>query len=185
MQQKGAAQSTGEMIVDQKQGTMVAYGERFLLIPVGLIHSIEDRLSQNFGPVTATSIQYEIGREGGARFVSIARKTGLSIKSPDDIQKIADRLGTLSGWGKIEIVDFDFKKKHARIRWWNGVSVRTRNGKTPVCHFGRGILTGAVTEIFGSKCESIEVSCQGKGDKYCESVVADAREIQRLVDTVR
>lgn len=185
MQQKSAAQSMGDMIVDQKQGTMVAYGERFLLIPVGLIHSIEDRLAQNFGPVTATSIQYEIGREGGARFVSIGRKTGLAIKSIEDIQRIADRLGTLSGWGRIEVVDFDFKKKQARIRWWNGVSIRSRNGKTPVCHFGRGILTGAVTEIFGTKRESIEVSCQGKGDKYCEAVVADAREIQRLVETTR
>ena len=168
--------------VDSKNGTVRAFGERFLLIPVGLIHSMEDRLTQSLGPVTATAFEYEIGREGGVNFVDLAQKAGLSIKTLGDIQKIADTLGTLSGWGKLEVVDFDFKKKHARIRWTNGVSVRKRSGKTPVCHFGRGILTGAVAEILGSKCESIETSCQGKGDKFCEAVIGEPADIDRLAE---
>lgn len=180
--QKQPAAGLKGVIIDKDQGTLNAYGERFLFIPVVLIHSIEDRLTESFGPVTATSFQYEIGREGGANFVQIARKTGLDINTQSGIQKIADNLGTLSGWGKIDIVDFDFNKKLARIRWKNGVSVRNRKGKTPVCHFGRGILTGAVAEILRTKCESIEVSCQGKGDKYCEAVVGEPREISRLAD---
>ena len=170
------------MEVDGKNGTVRAFGERFLLIPVSLIHSMEDRLSQSFGPATATAFEYEIGREGGANFVELARKAGLSIKTLSDIQRIADTLGTLSGWGKLEVVDFDFKKKHARIRWTNGVSVRKRTGKTPVCHFGRGILTGAVAEILVSKCESIETSCQGKGDRFCEAVIGEAADIDRLAE---
>jgi predicted hydrocarbon binding protein len=172
-----------ELVMDEKQGTLSAYGERFLLIPVKLIHSIEDRLTESFGPVTATSFQYEIGREGGAQYIHLAQKAGFSLKSPGDIQRIASSLGTLDGWGKLEIVDFDFAKKLARIRWKNGVSVRNRKGKTPVCHFGRGILTGAVGEIFGGRCESIEVLCQGKGDRFCEAVIGEPREISRLADT--
>ena len=168
--------------VDRRKGTVSAFGERFLLIPVGLIHSIEDRMTQNLGPVTATAFEYEIGRQGGANFVELARKAGLSIRTLDDIQRIADTLGTLSGWGKLEVSGFDFKKKQARIRWTNGVSVRKRNGKTPVCHFGRGILTGAVAEILGSKCESIETSCQGKGDRFCEAVIGAPADIDRLAE---
>ncbi len=122
--------------MNEKQGTLSAYGARFLLIPVKLIHSIEDRLTESFGPVTATSFQYEIGREGGAQYIHLAQKAGFSLKSPNDIQKIASSLGTLDGWGKLQIVDFDPTKKFARIRWKNGVSVRNRKGKTPVCHFG-------------------------------------------------
>jgi uncharacterized protein len=173
----------GELVVDEKQGTLSAYGERFLLIPVKLIHSIEDRLTESFGPITATSFQYEIGKEGGAQYVHLAQKVGIGTKSPLDVQRIASSLGTHNGWGRVEIVDFDFNKKIARIRWKNGVSVRNRKGKTPVCHFGRGVLTGAVEEIFGRRCESIEVSCQGKGDKFCEAVVAEPAEISRLVET--
>jgi uncharacterized protein len=178
----GKPPARGGLVVDEKKGTLSAYGERFLLIPVKLIHSIEDRLTESFGPITATSFQYEIGKEGGAQYVHLAQKVGIGTKSPIDVQRIASSLGTQNGWGKVEIVDFDFNKKIARIRWKNGVSVRNHKGKTPVCHFGRGVLTGAVEEIFGRSCESIEVSCQGKGDKFCEAVVAEPAEISRLVE---
>src|SRR6266849_3010966 len=169
--------------IDEAKGIITAYNERFLFIPVALIHSIEDRLTESFGPITATSFKYSIGKQGGAQYMSMAKKSGLNIKSQSDIQKIAERLGTLGGWGKLTIVDVDLAKKMARIRWTNGVSVRNRKGKTPVCHFGRGILTGAVGEIFGSRCESIEVSCQGKGDSFCEAIIGEPREISRLADT--
>src|SRR5437879_13538694 len=108
-----------------------------------------------------------------------AQKASFNIKTPTDIQRIASSLGTLDGWGKLEIVDFDPSKKFARIRWKNGVSVRNRKGKTPVCHFGRGILTGAIEQTFGRKCESLEVSCQGKGDRFCEAIIGDPAEITR------
>src|SRR5690242_1548128 len=127
MEQKNAGLRGIGMEVDRKRGTVNAFGERFLIIPVALIHSIEDRLTQSFGPVTATGFQYEIGREGGAKFVHLARKAGLAVRTLGDIQRIADTLGTLSGWGKLDVVEFDFKKKRAKIRWKNGVSVRKRN----------------------------------------------------------
>src|SRR5437867_7179204 len=117
--------------VDEKRGILTAYNERFLFIPIKLIHSIEDRLRENFGPVAATSLQYEIGREGGAEYARIAQKAGFGIKRPESIREIAEQLGTLSGWGKVEVVDFDFENSRARIRWRNGVSVRNRKGKTP------------------------------------------------------
>ena len=180
---KGKSGVGRELVMNERQGTLSAYGARFLLIPVKLIHSIEDRLTESFGPVTATSFQYEIGREGGAQYIHLAQKAGFRLNTPVDIQKIASSLGTLDGWGKLEIIDFDPAKKFARIRWKNGVSVRNRKAKTPVCHFGRGILTGAVGEIFGTRCESIEISCQGKGDRFCEAVIGEPREISRLADT--
>jgi predicted hydrocarbon binding protein len=171
--------------VDEKKGIITAYGERFLFIPTGLIHSIENKLTENFGPVTATSFEYEIGKEGGAQYVRIAARAGFDIKSPKNIGAIADRLGTLSGWGKLDLVSIDFGQTIARLRWRNGVSVRNKKGKTPVCHFGRGILTGALEAIFGKKCESLEVLCQGKGDPYCEAVIGDSAEIGRVADTQR
>src|SRR5207244_11648755 len=120
--------------------------ERLRCTPFAWIHSIRDRLTEGVGPIAATSFQYSIGKQGGAQYMSMAKKSGLDIKSQGDIQKIAERLGTLGGWGKLTIVDVDLAKKMARIRWTNGVSVRNRKGKTPVCHFGRGILTGAMEQ---------------------------------------
>ncbi|HZY47908.1 MAG TPA: V4R domain-containing protein [Candidatus Bathyarchaeia archaeon] len=168
--------------IDESKGIITAYDERFLFIPVGLIHSIEDRLTESFGPVTATSFQYEIGKQGGAQYMNIAKKSGFDIKRPTSLGQIADRLGTLSGWGKVSIVAFDPSKKIARVRWTNGVSVRNNKGKTPVCHFGRGVLTGALEQTFSRKCESLEVSCQGKGDPFCEAVIGEPAEITRLAE---
>src|SRR5215472_15862299 len=168
------------MTVDQKEGIIKAFGERFLFIPINLIHSMEDRLTGSLGAAIATSFEYEIGKQGGANFIRLAKHAGLGIKSSAEIQRIADSLGTLSGWGKLDIVSFDFGKKNARIKWINGVSVRNHSGKTAVCHFGRGILTGAVAEILGTKCDSLEVSCQGKGDKFCEAVIGEPRMIDRI-----
>ena len=168
--------------IDEARGIITAFDERFLFIPVGLIHSIEDKLTESFGPITATSFQYNIGKQGGAQYMNIAKKSGFDIKRPGGLKQIAENLGTLGGWGKVSIVDFDLEKKIARIRWTNGVSVRNRKGKTPVCHFGRGILTGAMEQTFGRKCESLEVSCQGKGDRYCEAVIGEPAEITRLAE---
>ena len=117
--------------------------------------------------------------------MNIAKKSGFNIKHPGGLEQIADRLGTLGGWGKVSIVEFDPEKKIARIRWTNGVSVRNRKGKTPVCHFGRGILTGAMEQTFGRKCESLEVSCQGKGDRFCEAVIGEPAEITRLAEQLK
>jgi len=168
--------------IDEAKGIITAFDERFLFIPVALIHSIEDKLTESFGPITATSFQYSIGKQGGAQYMSIAKKSGFNIKQSGGLEQIADRLGTLGGWGKVSIVNFDLEKKIARIRWTNGVSVRNRKGKTPVCHFGRGILTGAMEQAFGRKCESLEVSCQGKGNRFCEAVIGEPAEITRLAE---
>src|SRR5437667_2399448 len=109
-----------ELVMNEKQGTLSAYGARFILIPVKLIHSIEDRLTESFGPVTATSFKYEIGREGGAQYIHLAQRAGFNIKTDSDVQRIARSLGTLDGWGKLEQVDFDPTRKLARIRCKNG-----------------------------------------------------------------
>src|SRR5256712_13745129 len=154
----------------------------FLFPPVFLIHQREEKLTESWGPITATSFQYSIGKQGGAQYMSIAKKSGFNIKRPGGLEQVADRLGTLGGWGKVSIVNFDLEKKIARIRWTNGVSVRNRKGKTSVCHFGRGILTGAMEQTFGRKCESLEVSCQGKGDRFCEAVIGEPAEITRLAE---
>lgn len=98
--QKNARAISQALDLDQKRGVLTAYNERFLLIPVKLIHSIEDRLTESFGPATATSFQFEIGKEGGANHVKIAQKAGFDTKRQANIREIAGRMGTLSGWGK-------------------------------------------------------------------------------------
>ena len=167
--------------VDPGEGTITAVDERFLIFPVRLIHSIEDRLVRNLGPVTATIFEYEIGKECGAQYMQIAAKSGLKPQTTEEVRNMVSQ-GGLSGWGRMEVEEFDFAKKLARIRWTNGVSVRSTKGKRPVCHFNRGLLTGATEVMLGRPCESLEVSCQGKGDKFCEAIIGIPKVIAGLAD---
>ena len=166
--------------INPDKGELTAYGDRFLFMPVALINSIEDKLAENLGPVAATSFQYEIGKEGGSNYADMARKAGFNVKSEKEIRKFGERLGTLAGWGRVEVTELNIEKSIARVRWINGISVRNRKGKTAVCHFGRGILTGAAEEILGKRLESIEIMCQGKGDDHCEAVIGPASEIEEF-----
>ncbi len=150
-----------------------------------LIHSIEDLLEENFGRAAATSFQYEIGKDGGRDYMHIAEKAGYSLRNLPDLEKLAERMGTLSGWGRLEVREVNFNKRWARIRWTNGVSVRNKKGKTSVCHFGRGILTGCLEVVFGKRCDSLEVACEGKGDNYCEAVFGEPSDIASMADTHR
>ncbi len=170
--------------VDEKRGIITAYNERFLFIPTKLIHAIEDRLSESFGPATATSFEYEIGREGGVQYMRIAEKAGFKFRNFQDLSSVAERLGTLAGWGKVMVHEFDPEKKTVSMRWTDGVSVRNKRGNLPVCHFGRGILTGAMETVFGTACDSLEVKCQGKGDAYCEAIIGAPEEISRLANAL-
>jgi hypothetical protein len=55
--------------------------------------------------------------------VRIAKKAGLNVKNLQDLrdlQGLAERLGTLGGWGKQEIREFDIEKGLCRIRWTHG-----------------------------------------------------------------
>ncbi len=171
--------------IDDESGVLTAYGERFLLIPVKLIHSIEDRLTDNLGPVTATSFQYEIGRQGGRVYARLLDMAGYRRGDLGASQKAADQFGTLAGWGKIEVVESDSEKGIIRVRWRNGLSVRNKKGRTPVCHFVRGVMTGGAEEAWGRRCESVEILCEGKGDSYCEAVVGDPEEVARLAEASR
>ncbi len=169
--------------VDEEKGTITAYGERFLFVPAKLIHSIENRLVENLGPVTAPSFQYEIGKEGGRIYVQLLKKSGFQIGDFEDMQRAADRFGTLAGWGKMELVESGPEKSLVRVRWTNGLSVRSRRGKTPVCHFTRGLMTGGAEEAFGRRCESLELKCEGKGDSFCEAVIGDPATIARIAES--
>src|SRR3989441_11327190 len=102
---KGAIHS---LEVDASKGIITSFGQRFLFIPVELIHSIEDRLADMVGPMTATSFQYEIGKRGGSHYIRLAQKAGYDIKSSKDVGMIAANFGTLCGLGEISVEAIGF-----------------------------------------------------------------------------
>src|SRR2546425_11584589 len=110
---KGAIHS---LEVDASKGIITSFGQRFLFIPVELIHSIEDRLADMVGPMTATSFQYEIGKRGGSHYIHMVQKLRYGIKMSKVVAMVAANLRTLCGLGKLTGQVVDFKKKSIRSR---------------------------------------------------------------------
>src|SRR2546427_12537733 len=92
---KKGAGAIHSLEVDESKGIITSFGQRFLFIPVELIHSIEDILAEMVGPMTATSFQYEIGKRGGSDDIKIAEKEGYDIKRSKVVGMSAEKVCTV------------------------------------------------------------------------------------------
>jgi predicted hydrocarbon binding protein len=158
-----------------------------MIMPVIFLHSIKDDLAKEFGSATATSYLYNMGKRVGADILGLMRRRG--DKLPTRVDEIAFNkstpnraLGIFAGSGTTEVKELDFDKKFVRVRWKDGISVRSHNGKVPVCHFTTGAIAGAVEEWFGVKCEALETHCQGMGDRYCEAIIGRPKQVEKMAE---
>lgn len=168
--------------VNPDKGTVEIRGQRFLLVPASFISAIEDRLIQDFGREIAATFLYEVGKTAGRSYVEMAKRLGFKTETSEDVRRILEKLGTLGGWARVELVKADMKARRAIIRWWNGVSVRDRKSEAPVCHIGRGLMAGGAEVIFGTGCEAIERRCEAMGHEFCEVVVGESEAVMNYVN---
>jgi len=139
-------------------------------------------LIQDFGREVAATFLYEVGKTAGRSYMEVAQKMGLKTETAEDIRRVLEKLGTLGGWAKIELVKVDMMEKMGIIRWRNGVSVRDRKSEVPVCNVGRGLMAGGAEVIFGTECEAIERKCEAMGNEFCEVVVGESETVMNYVD---
>lgn len=170
--------------LDEEKGMLTAFGERFLIMPVKFMRSIEDLLIKTFGPIAAANFLYEMGREAGKHSVELASAAGYDLTQLRDQQRLGKELISRWGWGRIGEVQLGPERKLVRTQRTNSVFVRTQKGKTPVCHFLRGLDAGTLQVAFGKRCESIEVSCEGKGNISCEIITGNPAEIARFAEAL-
>ncbi len=159
-------------------------GERFVIMPVKFIHSVEDQLIRTFGPLAAANFVYEMGRDAGKHYYRLVSAASYDTDKVRDFQRVGQELVGLWGWGGFNQVEFDLKKLVARSQSTNSIFVRNKTGKSPVCHYMRGLEAGLYEVAFGKRCESIEVLCEGKGDTNCELVTGKPLQISRLAENM-
>lgn len=172
-----------DLQVDTAKGIVTAFGERVLIMPVKFVHSIEDQLFKTFGPIPGANFLYEMGREAGKHSAALVAPHGSGIDVIRD-RRLSKELAPLWGWGGLVNVELDFRNMVARSQRTNSIFVRDRTGKSPVCHYIRGLEAGAFEIVFGRECESIEVLCEGKGNPNCELVTGKSVKIARLAESL-
>ena len=84
---------------------------------------------------------------------------------------------TLAGWGTVETLSVDPKKKVIRFLLHNSaISESYGPSKKPVDHIFRGMIAGAMSIAFGVDMEAVEIRCKSLGDPYCEFVVQPRKD---------
>jgi predicted hydrocarbon binding protein len=73
-----------------------------------------------------------------------------------------------TGWGKIEIAEFNPGKTTARVKLSEGFECVGLSTGKPESHFIRGHLAGAFSAYFGREVRAVETKCLSKGDPHCE-----------------
>ena len=86
---------------------------------------------------------------------------------------------TASGWGEIQVTDFDEKKSHAMVSVSNSaVAQNVKGAKLPVDTFMRGFLAGVFSIYFKSDVDCVETKCLGQSASHCDFVIKPLSEFK-------
>lgn len=155
--------------------------KRTAVVPESFFNALGARLSKDLGSHAAQNVLYELGRDAGHSFIAVAEdRLGRRIKTEADYRDLLRLFAEEFGWAHMSLKSIDLPGKHVVVEWWNGVGVPTRGSPEPVCHLGRGLLSGATEVVFGGSCDAIETQCQAMGAKRCEIVVGVPNQIAYL-----
>ena len=92
------------------------------------------------------------------------------------MQNLSDRetisfmmaMGAEIGWGKFQLIEYDFEDRKLQIRVKNSAFAEAYgDSKAAVCHLINGVLSGLATVLFTRKCMGSETECLAKGDTNC------------------
>ena len=159
-----------------------ARGGRTVVVPESFFEALGIRLVKDFGPNAAESILYEIGRDAGKAYARSAEHgLGREFGTEDGVRTLLQRFGEF-GWAQLRFLSLDTPSKFAVVEWREGVGVPKGGSPVPVCHLGRGLLSGAAEVAFGAPCDAIETKCQAMGADHCEIVVGVPERVTRIAE---
>jgi len=116
-------------------------------------------------------LMYQLGYYGG--YESYREWRERSKLSGRELAELDLKIIEVLGWvSRAELVEFDPEEGRVVIRTWGSFEAGMRLGSGFLCHFIRGELTGFFSAMFGKGLYGTEVMCEGRGDPYCEFVIA-------------
>lgn len=99
----------------------------------------------------------------------------ISLSGAASLNRIEEIYEAL-GFGKINIVDIDRKKKRSTVNILNSPIAKAhlvdhKNSPEPKCHFIAGKISGMFSFLFKEDVDAKEVKCIAKGDDFCQFIV--------------
>lgn len=146
---------------------------RVTLVPSALFGTMQRIFEKMTGAEIARQLLYIAGKEVARLYVEAMRKVE-SFSNLEDCLFLFQELESLSGWGDIEVMEFDPENLNFRFAVKNSYAKEAfRKGETgqPVCSLMAGLLAGTIEALINKPIDLVEVKCWAKGDDNCEFIV--------------
>lgn len=143
----------------------------FLIVPVDLLSTLN-----NIGDISKQKeIYFHIKESTKKNFMP--RFNELSIEDNSKLNFVKNFF-VASGWGAIEIIDFDKEAKRALIIVDNSPFAIQVKGKVdrPMDNILRGIFSGVFSIIFKEDVDCVETECFAMNAKSCKFVIKPKTE---------
>ena len=144
-------------------------GDRAILMRVEGLRVMLDAVKSSYADTGEAEI-YRMGFSYGRA----AWENMMGILRPKTKEGLAEmlRIYTATGWGRIELLDLDPKRLHARVKLQDGFESEGLATGKPECFFIGGHLAGALSGYFGADVRVHETKCISRGDSHCEFEVS-------------
>jgi len=157
-------------IADTISFPLMVGDNRAILLRDVAIKGLVTNIRKHFGSGVEAFL-YHLGFETGLEFGKNHKKLGelLGIKDKlEAFKHISTNMYLCVGYGYMEVLKLKEKPPYAFIRIYHCFECELGKGaKKPYSHLVRGMIAGALTEIFGKKMTAREITCIAKGDAYC------------------
>lgn len=158
---------------DPEKGEVFMKGATCLVQTRGEQAEFQREFGSIVGPSYKVFMYDIVGRITAQEAVSQMQKIMIKIIGAFNkkilVNKLCDQLVD-RGYGTVEVVSLDEKKKDAVIRiknCYNAVGFTTHE-KEAMCKVVIGTFAGGADIVFGERMECEETRCIAKGDPYCE-----------------
>jgi hypothetical protein len=145
---------------------LVRKGKAFVMRNITFA-DLKKGLEETFTHSAAAVILYKAGMACGRRSAERIVKQ-LGLRDENLLATIA-KLKQKEGWASIDFKKVNLKKKLGTVIVKNSFEAEGYGkSDTPVCHFLRGYLAGALSITLNTEINLIETACAAKGDPNCE-----------------
>jgi predicted hydrocarbon binding protein len=153
--------------INFEEGRITLLKQPVMIAPVYTFSSILKNLREAVGQKKADEIIYKSSKDAGIKYMSALKKS-FSMSKVDMIKWAVNSI-TLSGWGKVTVINANGEQNTFTIRVNDSV-VAKELGKSsePTDAILAGFFAGGGTAIFEENVEVRETRCIAKGDPYCE-----------------
>jgi predicted hydrocarbon binding protein len=158
------------IIFDKHFFPLVAANERAVIFRKSVYEALFNGVRERFGSAGEAMLYYQgfsIGFEIYDTYREIAKSD-----SVEDLVEVAKAINMTLGWGIIDDVSINLKRKSAKLQVYQNFECELGAGKgKPYSQFYRGAIAGIFSRLFGGDVKVKETKCIAKGDQCCEFVV--------------